>query len=400
VAVQALEYLTIEDLTIKSEILYDPDPKNTRVEADDELLAQWYELEEDMGGQDRSDSSPWVIRIELDNDKFSGMRDLTMEELVRAIQQIFNESFDIVRSEDNMPTKVLRLRFIPDMPQDEVEIEFLKGVEEHIRTKLRIRGYDHINKVFADSEDSKTWTAKDGFVDRKETVFLTDGTNMMEVLACPDVDFARTTCNDVVEIFMTLGIEAARAAMLAEIRNVLFFDGGYINYRHMSILVDVMTFQGSLTAVSRHGINRGEQGPLLRASFEETLEVLSAAAVFGEYDDLNGVTENIMLGQVAKVGTGIVELLLDEEALKNAVNTGDDMGYDNDEDDMEMDHEGGPATPTHEGGHTPYGPTIVGGGASPGAYMTPFASDLLGTPSRTPRSPFVSPMVAGGRTPE
>ena len=59
--------------------------------------------------------------------------------------------------------------------------------------------------------------------------------------------------------FADYGIEAARAGMLNEIRSVLFFDGGYINYRHMSILVDVMTFRGALTAVSRHGINRGEQ---------------------------------------------------------------------------------------------------------------------------------------------
>jgi len=73
--------------------------------------------------------------------------------------------------------------------------------------------------------------------------------------------------------YQVLGIEAARAGMLEEIRNVLFFDGGYINYRHMSVLVDVMTFRGNLVAVSRHGINRGEQGPLLRASFEETMEV-------------------------------------------------------------------------------------------------------------------------------
>lgn len=78
-------------------------------------------------------------------------------------------------------------------------------------------------------------------------------------MACPDVDFTRTTCNDLIEIFEALGIEAARAGMLNEIRSVLFFDGGYINYRHMSILVDVMTFRGALTAVSRHGINRGEQ---------------------------------------------------------------------------------------------------------------------------------------------
>jgi len=30
------------------------------------------------------------------------------------------------------------------------------------------------------------------------------------------------------------------------------------------------------------------------------------------------VTENILLGQIARVGTGVVELMLDEEKLQNA----------------------------------------------------------------------------------
>lgn len=136
------------------------------------------------------------------------------------------------------------------------------------------------------TDDIKTWHPDSGFSDRKEPYFVTHGVNMMEVMACADVDFTRTTCNDLIEIFESLGIEAARSGMLNEIRSVLFFDGGYINYRHMSILVDVMTFRGALTAVSRHGINRGEQGPLLRASFEETVEVLNQASLFGEYDDI------------------------------------------------------------------------------------------------------------------
>jgi len=47
--------------------------------------------------------------------------------------------------------------------------------------------------------------------------------------------------------------------------------------------------------------------------------VLLQASLFGEFDDVNGVTENIMLGQIAKAGTGIVELILDETKLANAV---------------------------------------------------------------------------------
>ncbi|KAJ1438320.1 hypothetical protein B484DRAFT_213195 [Ochromonadaceae sp. CCMP2298] len=108
----------------------------------------------------------------------------------------------------------------------------------------------------------------------------------------PDVDHTTTTSNDLVEMFQVLGIEGARACLFNELRNVLSFDGAYVNYRHISCLADCMTFGGYLMAVSRHGINRGETGPMLRASFEETVE-----------------------------GTGMVDLLLDQKKLSHAIDT-------------------------------------------------------------------------------
>lgn len=84
-------------------------------------------------------------------------------------------------------------------------------------------------------------------------------------------------------------------------RAVVERDGSYVNYRHLSTLVDVMTFRGHLMAITRHGINRVDNGPMLRSSFEETVEILMEAAVFAEADNLKGVTDNIMLGQVRGV---------------------------------------------------------------------------------------------------
>jgi len=72
-------------------------------------------------------------------------------------------------------------------------------------------------------------------------------------------------------------------------------------------------------AISRHGINRGDSGPLLSASFEETVEVLFKSAIFARKDDVDGVTPNIMLGQLAHVGTGVSDLLLDSAQLEHAV---------------------------------------------------------------------------------
>lgn len=68
-----------------------------------------------------------------------------------------------------------------------------------------------------------------------------------------------------------LGVEACRAALLNEVRAVISFDGSYVNYRHLAMLCDIMTFRGHLMSITRHGINRQETGPLMRCSFEETV---------------------------------------------------------------------------------------------------------------------------------
>ena len=95
-----------------------------------------------------------------------------------------------------------------------------------------------------------------------------------QVLAMPEVDSRRTTTNHVVEVVEVLGIEAARNALLKEMRGVIEFDGSYVNYRHLAALCDSMTSRGYFMSITRNGINRTEAGPLGRASFEETVDIL------------------------------------------------------------------------------------------------------------------------------
>ncbi|KAF6156423.1 hypothetical protein GIB67_009081 [Kingdonia uniflora] len=79
-----------------------------------------------------------------------------------------------------------------------------------------------------------------------------------------------------------------------------------------------MTYRGHLMAITRHGINRNDTGPMMRCSFEET-DILLDAAVYAETDRLRGVTENIMLGQLAPVGTGDCSLYLNDQILQQAI---------------------------------------------------------------------------------
>jgi len=173
-----------------------------------------------------------------------------------------------------------------------------------------------------------------------------------------------------------LGIEGVRGALLSELRNVISFDGSYVNYRHLACLVDVMTMQGHLMAIDRHGINRVDTGPLLRASFEETVDMLMDAAIYAEEEVLKGVTENIMMGQLARVGTGDIDLLLDEEkVVREAVEVHVD--------DFPID--------------TPYAIDPNSGGATPYA-STPFASSPMVNGAESPFAPggaAFSPDVGG-----
>jgi DNA-directed RNA polymerase II subunit RPB1 len=133
------------------------------------------------------------------------------------------------------------------------------------------------------------------------------------------------------EVHSVLGVEAARAALVRELRAVLEADGSYVNIRHINLLCDVMTHRGDVAAFTRHGLARSDAGFLARCSFEETVEVLHNAATFGDREVVSGrgVTSNIMLGQLAPVGTGSFSLALDTSALDaTAIDTmAVDAGY-------------------------------------------------------------------------
>jgi len=163
--------------------------------------------------------------------------------------------------------------------------------------------------------------------------------------------------------------------------------GSYVNYRHLAMLVDSMTSRGHFMAITRHGINRSEAGPLAQASFEETVDILFRAAVFAERDGMTGVSEAVMLGALAPIGTGAFSLMLDEARLADAVEVG-----------LLGGGEGGAGGEYGAGGFyggEGGGPGGGAGGATPGR-MTPGMTPSHTSPSVF-RSPGVwSPMVGAG----
>ena len=144
----------------------------------------------------------------------------------------------------------------------------------------------------------------------EEYVIYTEGSNLGEAFKIPGVDLSRSISNDINEIQRVLGIEAARRAIVDEIRKVLEEQGLEVDIRHIMLLSDLMTMEGEIKQIGRHGISGEKASILARASFEVTTNHLMKAAKFGEIDTLSGVTENVIIGQPIPMGTGNVKLIM------------------------------------------------------------------------------------------
>ena len=140
-------------------------------------------------------------------------------------------------------------------------------------------------------------------------VIYTEGSNLEKVLEQEHVDKTRTTTNSIMEIFEVLGIEAARNSIINEASKTLEEQGLTVDIRHIMLVADLMTNDGDVKAIGRHGISGRKSSVLARAAFEITSAHLLRAGMTGEIDSLEGVVENIIVGQPVTVGTGAVNLV-------------------------------------------------------------------------------------------
>jgi DNA-directed RNA polymerase subunit A" len=140
-------------------------------------------------------------------------------------------------------------------------------------------------------------------------VIFTEGSNLREVLKIDGLDHTRAYTNSIQEIHEVLGVEAARNSIIEEASRTLDEQGLSVDIRHIMLVADLMTADGDVKAIGRHGISGRKSSVLARAAFEITAAHLLTAAMTGEEDHLDGVAENIIVGQPVTLGTGAVNLV-------------------------------------------------------------------------------------------
>lgn len=220
------------------------------------------------------------IEAVLDEEKIKNKR-LDLKEILANVEKAFKRS-DIKDSAivfEPAKQSIRELRLLADKVRD-----------------LQISGIKNIGKVIIRRED--------------EWIIHTEGSNLGDILKIDGVDEVRTTTNDIHEIETVLGIEAARNAIINEALRTLEEQGLSVDVRHIMLVSDMMTSEGMVRSIGRHGISGEKSSVLARAAFEETGKHLLRASIRGEVDKLTGIIENIIIGQPIPLGTGSVGVVM------------------------------------------------------------------------------------------
>jgi DNA-directed RNA polymerase III subunit RPC1 len=114
--------------------------------------------------------------------------------------------------------------------------------------------------------------------------------------------------------------------------------GMNIDFRHIQLLADVMTFKGQVLGITRFGVSKMKNSTLMLASFEMTTDHLYDSAVHCKKDEVKGVSERIIMGNLIPVGTGMFKLVYDETVKKNDYVTNLDKGKKKVASDKKQEH--------------------------------------------------------------
>jgi DNA-directed RNA polymerase subunit A" len=228
-----------------------------------------------------TDTDEMQIYLEFD-DRVLQQRNVNLDAIVSKLEMLQDVDVRIDGSNIMLIPSTKRYRALLQI------VEKVKG--------MVIKGVDDIKRVVVRKEHD-------------EYILYTEGSSLKKVIVLEHIDSTRTKTNNINEMAEVFGVEAARNSIIEEAMSTLREQGLTVDVRHIMLVADMMTIDGEVKQIGRHGIAGEKTSVLSRAAFEVTVNHLLDAAIRGEIDELAGVTENVIVGQPILLGTGDVRLI-------------------------------------------------------------------------------------------
>lgn len=245
---------------------------------------------------------------------------ITLEQIAQTVQEEYGDvtcvwsppefaQIDVFVDVNEITLPEKRLSFINTTNALEI---YLEECVQATLEKMIICGIPAITEIFYTHETTDgvdEWFLETNGVYSKS--ISKQYSSLKRLLALDIVDETRTISNNVWDIYEVLGVEAARQFLIEEYSEIT--EG--INICHCRLLIDRMTHAGGIASVTRYTLKKDESGPMGKASFEETMENFTNAGVQGDIETTNGVSASIICGKRANMGTGIMGISIDLDAL-------------------------------------------------------------------------------------
>jgi DNA-directed RNA polymerase beta' subunit len=340
-----IKFTTIKDLRNKIEIFYEPTSEDfDGFLIKDNVGIPFYTYQANKQCCANSiNGLPWLMRIEFDREKLLN-KEVTLLDIKSqfcfAWEKRYNDIKGMKREKKQLIDKITQISVQSNTDNDEIPVVHIRfdmtnftqstlvDFMDIFVDEFKLKGMTDIDEVIpngkAVEERIISFDNSDQIMEKKsEYVIYTKGINMESIKNIIGIDLNRTYCNNIITIYENFGIEAARNFIIIQIITVLTSNGSGTNYQHIEIFGDLMTQIGTLTSIDRHGLNKLDNDPLSRASFEKTVDQLITSAIFNEVDYMKSVSSRIMAGLCIKGGTGLCNLVLDKELLENSEYTTD-----------------------------------------------------------------------------
>lgn len=348
-----IKYTTIGHIKNKIDIYYDNNPhSDDGFMKSDHIGAPFYTRKASRNScQVDIENLPWLLRIELSREKMIEKevtlleikskfcnwwerRHLDSKSMKKEERKVLQKitAVAILSNTDNDKKPVIHIRFNvkdTDKIKDPFNTETLNSFIDNIVDTFKLKGLNgipDIDNIIADRivtlgnndlVDETPYDEKDNEEQKisEEFVIYTSGVNLYDIRYIEGIDLNRTLSDDIIEVYETFGIEIARSVLIREIILAYQRAGKHASYQHVSILADIMTMNGYIMSIDRHGVHKSESDPLCKASFEKTVEQLLTAAVFSESDYMRGISARIMAGMVIRGGTGYPVIKVNTKAI-------------------------------------------------------------------------------------
>jgi len=329
------KYLSIKQLIDSAEIYYNPINSTQKKLSNDNVSTPFF-----VNNQKAELSSlPFVFRLKMNIEKMLD-KETTLLDIKTKFVSFWYKHFTNIktmkRNEKDIFSKISRCAILSNSTADKEQIihirfsistfnyQILVDFLNIVLDDITLKGIDGINDIDLKEERVLNFDKDTGAtLVEKEFVVITNGINLEKIKYMKGINNTRVLINDIFTIYRHYGIEATRQILMSEYMKVL---GDKLNNTHLSLLVDMMTHNGDITSIDRHGLSKLESDPCAKASFEQTMDHFINAAIFNEKDTMKSISSNIMLGKVIPGGTGCFDLMLDTNKLENSEYTSDETG--------------------------------------------------------------------------